>query len=103
MEKRANRRHAIDTAIVCSHLTTVGSGDTVDGWMRNCCVNGIHAELKAGFRTGTILVVRATGSSRGYSRDEGFRSLALAEVKWSLPRFVEGHVCYATGLKYVMV
>jgi hypothetical protein len=103
MEKRANRRHAIDTAIVCSHLTTVGSSKAVDGRMRNCCINGMHAELQAGFRAGTILVVRAMGSSRGYSRDEGFRSLALAEVKWSLPRFVEGHVCYATGLKYVMV
>jgi hypothetical protein len=103
MEKRANRRHAIDTAIVCSHLATVGSSETVDGRMRNCSFNGMHAELRVGFRAGTILVVRATGSSRGYSRDEGFRSLALAEVKWSLPRFVEGHVCYATGLKYVMV
>ncbi len=103
MEKRANRRHAIDTDIVCSHLATVGSSETVDGRMRNCSFNGMHAELRVGFRAGTILVVRATGSSRGYSRDEGFRSLALAEVKWSLPRFVEGHVCYATGLKYVMV
>jgi hypothetical protein len=70
--------------------------------MKNCCTNGFYAELKARFKAGTILVVRTTGGSRGYSKDEGFRSLALAEVKWSLPRSVEGRICYATGLKYLM-
>lgn len=71
--------------------------------MKNCCSSGLCAELKAGFKAGTILVVRPTGGSRGYSKDEGFRCLALAEVKWSLPRSVEGNVCYATGLKYLLI
>jgi hypothetical protein len=48
-------------------------------------------------------VVRTTGSSCGYSRDEGFRSLAIAEVKWSMPITVEGDAYYATGLKYMMI
>ncbi|MCU0591325.1 MAG: hypothetical protein MUC57_07620 [Desulfobacterales bacterium] len=103
MEKRANRRHAIDTSIVCSHLTTLRCSETVDGRMRNCCSNGLYAELRTRFRAGTILVVRTIGSSRGYSPDDGFRSLALAEVKWTLPRPVEGGIWYATGLRYLMI
>jgi hypothetical protein len=101
MEKRASRRHKIDTTIVCSHVSTVRAGEAIAGRMTNCCPNGFCAELKACFKTGTILVVRTTGGSCGYSQDEGFRCLALAEVKWALPRSVAGSVCYATGLKYV--
>lgn len=103
MEKRANRRHVIDTSIVCRHLSAALWEEAVDGRMKNCCANGLNAELNERFRAGTILVVRTTGSSRGYSKDEGFRCLALAEVKWSLPRSREGGTCYATGLKYLMI
>jgi hypothetical protein len=71
--------------------------------MKNCCINGLYAELAAAFKAGTVLVVRTTGSSGGYSREEGFHSLAIAEVKWSRPISVEGDDCYATGLKYVMI
>ncbi len=103
MEKRTSRRHVIDTSIVCSHLSSLRCSEAVDGRMKNCCTNGLYAELRTCFKAGTILVVRTTGGSRGYSKDQGFRSLALAEVKWSLPRSVEGGVCYATGLKYLMI
>jgi len=71
--------------------------------MKNCCVNGLCAELGTHFKTRTVLVVRTTGSSCGYSRDEGFRSLAIAEVKWSKSKSVEGGSCYGTGLKYMMI
>jgi len=71
--------------------------------MKNCSVNGLCAELGAHFKAGTVLVVRATGSSCGFSREEGFRSLAIAEVKWSKPINVEGEAYYATGLKYLML
>jgi hypothetical protein len=103
MEKRANTRHKINTSIVCSHLSTVRCSETCDGQMKNCCRSGLCAELKACFKAGTILVVRTTGSSCGYSKDEGFRSLALAEVKWSLPTSIAGDIRYATGLKYLMI
>jgi hypothetical protein len=33
--------------------------------------------------------------------EEGFRSMALAEVKWSQPMSVEGEILYATGLRYL--
>lgn len=102
MEKRADRRHKINTSIVCSHLRSTPSSPAFDGKMMNCCVNGLYAELTTQFRSGTILVVRATGSCCGYSKDEGFRSLALAEVKWSKPKSGAEGACYATGLRYVI-
>lgn len=102
MEKRTTRRHRINTSIVCSHVTSRRCAETFDGRMKNCCANGLYAELRAWFKTGTLLVVRTTGSSCGYSREEGFCSLAIAEVKWSRPKSVEGEACYATGFKYLM-
>lgn len=76
----------MNTPIVCSYLNFVQSGKVVGGIMKNCCANGLHAELAAHFKTGTVLVFRTTGSSGGgYSRAEGFHSLAIAEVKWSRP------------------
>lgn len=103
MEKRATPRHLISTSIVCSLLSSAGFGEPVDGRMKNCCVDGLYAELRFYFKPETILVVRATGSSCGYSREEGFRSLAIAEVKWSKPVTGEGEAYYGTGLKYLMI
>jgi hypothetical protein len=103
MEKRASRRHRINTSIVCRCLNSARFGEPVDGRMRNCCINGLYAELGAHFKTGTVLVVRTTGSSCGCSKEEGFRSLAVAEVKWSRQRSIDGGVCYATGLRYLML
>jgi hypothetical protein len=103
MEKRATRRHRINTSIVCSYLKSGSSGNPVEGRMKNCCVNGLCAELGVHFKTGSVLVVRTTGSSCGYSKEEGFCSLAIAEVKWSSPKSFEGQACYATGLKYMMI
>jgi hypothetical protein len=102
MEQRSNQRRRINTAIVCSRFKSRQCGKTIDGKMKNCCSTGFYAELKSQVKTGTILMVRTTGSSWGYSVDEGFRSLALAEVKWSKPKSAEGEIFYATGLKYLM-
>jgi hypothetical protein len=103
MEKRATKRHRINTSIVCSYLSAGRCSSTFEGRMKNCCINGLCIELRAQVKAGTVLVVRTTGSSWGYSREEGFRSMALAEVKWSQPKFVEEEVCYTAGLKYVLL
>jgi hypothetical protein len=103
LEKRATTRYLINTSVVCRYLNSAQFGETVGGIMKNCCANGLYAELAACFKTGGVLVVRATGASWGYSREEGFHSLAIAEVKWSRPITVAGETCYATGLKYVMI
>jgi hypothetical protein len=103
LDKRATTRYLINTSVVCRYLNSTQFGEAVGGVMKNCCANGLYAELSAHFKTGSVLVVRTTGMSWGYSRDEGFHSLAIAEVKWSRPITVEGEACYATGLKYVMI
>ena len=41
--------------------------------------------------------------SFGYSKDEGFQSLAVAEVRWSKSISADEGARYATGLKYVMI
>jgi len=102
MEKRSNQRRRINTSIVCSRFKSQDRIDDIDGQMKNCCLTGFYAELQEQVTMGTVLVVRACGDSCGYSTDEGYRSLALAEVRWSQPKSIEGEVCYATGLKYLM-
>jgi len=101
MEKRLNQRRRINTSIVCSRFKSLQGGEPIDGMMKNCCSTGFCAELNSPVRPGTVLVVRTTGSSWGYSMEEGFRSMALAEVKWSQPMSVEGEIFYATGLRYL--
>lgn len=103
MEKRATRRYPINTSVVFRYLNSAQFGEAVGGIMKNCCANGLYAELTAHFNTGSVLVVRTTGMSCGYSLEEGFHSLAIAEVKWSRRISVEGEDCFATGLKYVMI
>jgi hypothetical protein len=70
--------------------------------MKNCCSTGFCAELNAHVKPGTVLVVRTCGRSSGASAEEGLRSLALAQVRWSQPTSADGEVCYATGLRYLM-
>lgn len=103
MEKRQTRRHPINTSIVCRHLNAATAGTSFDGIMKNCSIGGMYAELTAGFDIGTFLVIRVTGKSLGYSKDEGFQSLAVAEVKWSKLMPAEEETRYATGLKYVVI
>jgi hypothetical protein len=103
MEKRANKRHNSDTAVMCSFLTTRRCGEPVDGIMKNYGYGGMYAELRAHFKAGTILVVRSTGSPSGYPNKDGYRSISLAEVKWSEPKPARSDICYSTGLKYLMV
>jgi len=103
VNKRAARRHLINTTIVCHHLTAANSGVSFDGIMKNCCIHGMYAELAACFKVGTFLVIRVTGGSWGYSKDEGFLLLAVAEVRWTKLIVDEQEARYAAGLKYVMI
>jgi len=102
MDKRSNPRREINTSIACKRYISLNVEESIDGNMKNCCPAGFYAELKEHVTAGTILVVRTTGSSWEASADEGLRSLALAEVRWSKPMSAEGKACYATGLKYLM-
>ena len=102
MDKRSNPRREINTSIACKRYVSLNSEVSIDGNIKNCCPTGFCAELKEHIKAGTILVVRMTGNSWGYSADDGLRSMALAEVRWSKPMPVEGKSSYATGLKYLI-
>jgi hypothetical protein len=103
MEKRENKRHDSDTTVMCSFLTTLRCGEPVGGIMRNYGCGGMYAELRVHFKAGTILVVRSIGNPSGCPSKNGYRSISLAEVKWSEPKPVRGDICYGTGLKYLMM
>lgn len=102
MEKRSNPRRRINASIVCSRFKSLQEGETIEGNMKNCCSAGFCAELNAQVKPGVILVVRSSGRSWGHFADDGSRSLALAEGRWSKATSVETDACYATGLKYLM-
>lgn len=102
MDKRSDPRREINTSILCKRYFSFNSEVAINGNIKNCCQAGFYAELKEHVKAGTILVVRVTGSSWGCSADEGLRSMALAEVRWSKPMSDERENCYATGLKYLL-
>ena len=102
MDKRSNPRREINTPIACKRYVSLNSEASIDGKLKNCCPAGFYAELKEHVTAGTILVVRMTGDSWGHCANDGLRSMALAEVRWSKPMSAEGKDCYATGLKYLM-
>lgn len=102
MEIRKEPRRLINTTLVFRHFNSCAPGVEIESDMKNCCSAGLNAELKLQIKTGTILVVRATGPSRGYSIDEGYRSHALVEVKWSESKNPQGDVRYSTGMKHLM-
>jgi len=103
MEKRKDFRRLINTTLAIRHFSSSASWMEIEGNMRNCCSTGLNAELKQQLKAGTILVVRTTGPSKGYSIDEGFRSQALVEVKWSELKNLLGEFRYATGMRYLML
>jgi len=102
MDKRSNPRREINASIACKRYISLNGEVSIDGNMKNCCPAGFYAELKEQVQAGTILMVRTTGSSWEASADDGLRSMAMAEVRWSKPMSAEGKACYATGLKYLM-
>ena len=88
--------------IICSHLSSSCSRESIDGVILNTCPDGFYAELKAHVKAGTFIVVRTTSSFSESAMDGGVRSQALAQVRWSKPILVDKEICYATGLQYVM-
>jgi len=99
MERRSNQRCIMNIPIICSHLSSSCSRESIDGVILNTCPDGFYAELKEHVKVGTIIVVRKTGSFSESSMGAGARSWALAQVRWSKPILVDKEICYATGLQ----
>ncbi|HBD07523.1 MAG TPA: hypothetical protein DCZ69_04625 [Syntrophobacteraceae bacterium] len=106
MENRTSSRYEIDSSIVCSYLSSQNSNETFFGKMKNYCDSGLYAELQVQLKEGTVLLCRTTRISfeRPKTRiEDGFRSMSLAQVKWSKPICVNGTTRFATGLKHLVV
>jgi hypothetical protein len=97
MEKRNIKRHAIGASTVCSHFTASTNRNIYDGKMLNHSKDGMCIESSADFRKGAIVLVKVNAlfSNAGYPRlMEGFRTVALGEIKWSKPSHDAGKTLY---------
>ena len=106
MERRTGCRHRTHMPIVYSIFAGHASDETFGGDMEDYSDCGMNAVFHNKIANGTILLVRAVENDADhYDHDYryGFRSLTLAEVKWSNAINVAGTECYATGLRHLSV
>ena len=104
MEKRALSRIDTQISVACSSLSSGSPAAVSNGTMLNCSCGGTCIELSRGIQEGNIVMIKATGwTANGNPRElpEGFRMLALAEVKWSKRREAGIVPNYAIGLRYL--
>jgi hypothetical protein len=100
LEKRNIKRHAIDASTVCSHFAAINS-KIYDGKMLNYCADGMCIESSAEFKKGvTVLIkVKALFSNAGSPRImKGFRTVSLAEIKWSKPSHDAGKTFFGMSV-----
>ena len=104
MEKRALSRKRTQISVACSSLNPRSPAGVSDGIMRNCSCEGTCIELNRRIHDGSIVMIKATCCSleeKPAQLPEGFRTLALAEVKWS-KRLDDGIMPnYTMGLRYL--
>ncbi len=95
-------RNCDQIAVACSRL--IANSPVLKGTMLDCSCNGTCIELDQRIQDGSIVMIKATlGNVEDHppALPEGFRSFALAEVKWSKPMEDEGGHNYAIGLRYL--
>ena len=104
MGKRTLVRSNTRIQVACSNLQSSGRTEVFNGTMRNCSCGGTCIELDHSIQSGSIIVIKATdcsGLSDSSAMPEGFRSVALAEVKWSKVLKNRESPKYAIGLRYL--
>lgn len=100
MEKRSRIRNRTQIHVTCSSLTATSPYGVSHGCMTNCSWGGTCIELNHRIHEGSIVIIKT--NSRGIENlPEGFRTLALAEVKWSKQLEDERIPNYAIGLRYL--
>jgi len=104
MEKRALSRNHTQISVACSSLSAGSPVPVSNGTMLNCSWGGTCIELNRRIQEGNIVMIKATGwtaNGNPQGLPEGFRMLAIAEVKWS-KRLEDGTIPnYAIGLRYL--
>jgi hypothetical protein len=100
MEKRSLARNCTQICVACSGLTSRSPEAVSHGHMVNCSGGGTCINLNHMMNEGSIVMIKATGWGIK-DLPECFRTLALAEVKWS-KRLEDGlNSGYAIGLRYL--
>jgi len=104
MDKRALIRNRTKISVACSSLTASGPAAVSNGTMLNCSCAGTCIELTHKIHKGSIVIIKATGwtpKENAGGLPEGFRTLGLAEVKWT-KRLEGGRIPnFAIGLRYL--
>lgn len=104
MEKRRNKRLSAKLPLVWQMFNAMGDTAAREGTLVNYNRNGMHAQLSGYVKKGTILVVRTVLEGQPFARQpigEGFRSLALVQVRWVKPLPGQNSNWYGVGLKYL--
>ncbi len=89
-------------SVACRSL--IANSPVLKGKMLDCSCKGTCIELDQKIQDGSIVMIKATVRNLEENPPilpEGFRSFALAEVKWSKPLEGQGHHNYAIGLRYL--
>lgn len=100
MEKRSFVRNRTQICVACSSLSAKSPDAVSQGHMVNCSGEGTCIKMNRQIYEGSIVMIKATGCGIE-DPPEGFRTLALAEVKWSKRLEEEIIPSYAIGLKYL--
>jgi hypothetical protein len=100
MEKRSLVRNCTLIPVACSSLTSKNPDVVSHGHMVNCSDGGTCIKLDRKMYEGSIVMIKAIGWGK-IDPPEGFRTLALAEVKWSKPLEIGLSSNYAIGLRYL--
>ena len=101
MEKRSIKRHAINASTAFGRFTASTYRKTYDGKMLNYSADGMCIESSAEFKKGAIVMIRVNSlfSNADYPKlMEGFRTVSLAEIKWSKPSHDAGKTFYGMSV-----
>jgi hypothetical protein len=106
MEKRAAVRSRTQVSVGCGHFSILTGTAMDEGTMLNCSLGGSYIEISRPMSKGTIVLFKScwpNAESEGKSLPQGFRSISLAEVKWSQPVEETPTSRFGLGLKYLDV
>lgn len=87
-------------SIFCARFN---SSEYFQGRMANYSEDGLYFECESPFQPGTSVFIRIQkklAADAAGDVKEGFRSLALGEVKWCKELSTEGSTYYGVGVKY---
>jgi hypothetical protein len=99
MEQKEGSREEISAAVIFGCFNISGSQRFFSGTIHDCVEEGLRIESDAGFRKGTILLIRMINCPvRRFTSKvgESLRTVMLAEVKW---RQILQH---ELGTRYIM-